>query len=118
MNESRSEELAGRALEHARNALSRAERLHEAGQLPAAERARQIAWAALSLASRQIARAREREALARARRRLAAAEARAARSRAALEQAMRQRARAVASEQEPPEETVVGEPGEDEDDSE
>jgi len=86
----RAEELAGDSLSHARRALRRARDLVRGGRQDAAERARQIAWAALSLASRQIARAQETEVLARARRELAQAEARAARAREALEHAMRQ----------------------------
>lgn len=86
----RAEELAGDSLAHARRALRRSRDLVHGGRQDAAERARQIAWAALSLASRQIARAQESEALARARRELAQAQARAARAREALEHAMRQ----------------------------
>ena len=107
--EPRAEELAGDALAHARRALARSRELGRGGRLDAAERARQIAWAALTLASRQIARSRAREALARARRRLTAAEARAERSREALEQAMRQRARSMEAELTPPADDSEGE---------
>jgi hypothetical protein len=118
LGEARAEALAGRALRHARQALVRSEELRNGGRLDAAERAQQIAWAALTLASRQIARAREREALARGRRRLVAAEASAARSRQALEHAMRQRAQAMETEDRPAEPRVVADDDPEEEDAE
>lgn len=105
----RAEQIASDAIRHARRALGRQRQLSGAGRLDAAERALNIAWAALTLASRKIARTLEEEALAEARRRRATAQQRAERARAALEDAMRQRAEAVARQradaeaQEPPE---------------
>jgi hypothetical protein len=75
------EEVAGRALAHARTAVERARALQARGQTRPADRARQIAAAAVLLAQRRVALAAERAAhrgalarLERARRRAAAAE--------------------------------------------
>src|SRR5688500_10287315 len=57
------EAAAGDAIRHARLALEQAEELVAAGRTREASRARQIAWAALSLGTRQIALARARASL-------------------------------------------------------
>ena len=86
-------EHASAALDHARLALRRARELEARGDSAGAERARRIAWAALSLASRQVALARERQALRAAGRRLSRAEERARQARTALSHAIAQRER-------------------------
>lgn len=91
-------EVAARAIEHGRLAIARARVRTSAQEAPSAERARQIAWAALALAGRQVERAREAAALAAAERRLAEAEARARRARGVLEGAIEHRAAAAAGE--------------------
>ena len=82
---------AGAAIDHGRLALRRAEELSERGDRAGAERATQIAWAAFSLASRQLALAQERQALRAAAARLRRAEQRSARAREALELAIERR---------------------------
>src|SRR5688500_9249075 len=57
------EASAGDAIRHARLALRQARELESAGRGRQASRARQIAWAALSLATRQIALGRATAAL-------------------------------------------------------
>lgn len=91
---------AGPAIDHGRLALRRAEELTRRGDLAGAERARQIAWAAYSLAARQLALAQERQALRAAARRLRHARERQRRAREALEQAMRHRTEQLAPEPE------------------
>lgn len=91
-----SAELAGDALDHARLALRRAGELEARRSAGRAERARQIAWAALALASKQIALGGEQAALRRSLMRREAAERRAAQARTALEQAIAQRNRLLA----------------------
>ena len=76
------EAIAGPALEHATRALARVDSRRAIGDVRGAERALDIARAALVLARRQIDRARENEALEAARR---LAENAAARARAAAE---------------------------------
>lgn len=82
---------AGAAIDHARLALRRGEELAGRGDRAGAERARQIAWAAFSLASRQLALAQERQALRAAAARLRRAEQRSVRAREALELAIERR---------------------------
>lgn len=84
---------AGEAIDHARIALRRARELEARGNTRGANRARQIAWAAVSLASRQMALARERQLLRAIARRLERAEERARQARTALSHAIAQRDR-------------------------
>ena len=105
----RIDELAGRpgadryvrpVLLQARRALTRARELFEQGQLRPAERAKQIANAALTLAARRLAHAREREATRDIQQRVDVAERRARAARQALVNAMEQRAALLRAQRE------------------
>src|SRR5688572_19332985 len=91
------EASAGDAIRHARLALRQARELESAGRGRQASRARQIAWAALSLATRQIALGRATAALREAEHRAVAAAERARAARQALDAAVAQRERARAA---------------------
>lgn len=83
---------AAKALTQARKALSRAREMTAAGRPAAADRARQIAWAALLLSERQIAFHQERTSRDDAERRARSAETEAKLAREALESALARRA--------------------------
>jgi len=86
------QQVAGDTLGQARRALARAAELEAAGRTVEAQRASQIAWAALLLASRQWAWSEERGALRAARRRVSAAQRAAEAEREALLHAAAERA--------------------------
>lgn len=87
-------EHAGDVVEQARLALDRARTLSQQHKAADSERAKQIAWAAVALASRRVALGRERAALRAAERRAAELEREAVNLRQRLEQAMAERAAA------------------------
>ncbi len=92
--------VAQDSLERGRAAVDRARQARAAGDEAGAERATQIAWAAVSLASRQLARDHARRELAAAKRRVATAQAERERVRAELEQ-LKQRLAALRAQEAP-----------------
>lgn len=89
------------ALEQARGALRRSEAAMEAGAQAEGERLRLLAWAALHLADRRVARMQELEALREAELRLQEAKTRSQHARKRLNGAMARRARAYEEKSKP-----------------
>lgn len=87
---------AGDPLAHARRALDRARALLRGGNRAGADRAAQIGWAAVELATRRLGRARALDAAREAAVRAARARERARAARESLEAAMAERARLTA----------------------
>lgn len=90
--------VAKEATDHARRALEQSRLTTGAGDQARAERARAIADAALTLAERQVARARTRDALRKAQERLLTVRARVTAEAETVEQLLRQRAEVARQE--------------------